>query len=404
MEANAPGEESHTGVPGVGIVIRLPLIVLLAVPFGTCAQTHTQSDQTKGAASKALSSSDSNTPSEEIRITEATFSQKGQVPGITASPVISPPICGADGTPYVSVPEPPTYAMQTVYSMSLQGTHVFAYQAAPGLYDVQFLGLFASDSFLGVVVNATTESEKADLGIQSRDGGLKVAGSAYKGVHHQYIVKFGLDGSYQSSLSLPEAYGFRRVASLSDGNLVALAYDRANAVARLFLLDSSGKEIRQIQLPEAMENSPELKQGETGNDLNRARAESSISWWLFAQVRNRTLLYLSRSRAPVLEVGPGGLLREVPYQNPPGYELDAIIPSTSHWFFRFRKAESSEKQTLQESDFVVYEVDPNDGSLMRQVVARSGPGFGVACENDGQLIGLSTDSDSRYVLMVADLK
>jgi hypothetical protein len=220
-------------------------------------------------------------------------------------------------------------------------------------------------------------------------------------------VEFDRAGNYKATVEPPDRYSFRRFAELPDGDLLALGYDRANAVARLLLLDSGGQMIRELQIPAGMQNNPELRQGETGGDLNRARAETSLSWWLFAPARHKVLLYVAHSKAPILEVGAGGAVREVPLEAPKGYVLDSVVPANDRWIMRFRREGLSVGGEMdarpQTRNFVYYEVNPEDGSLRRQLEIASGPGFGIACEQDGVLTGFSVSPDSKYLRMTADI-
>ena len=178
---------------------------------------------------------------------------------------------------------------------------------------------------VGLLVHATTDDKKSPNQVSYGPGFAPV--DVYPGVHHDYLVEFDRDGNYKKTVELPAEYRFWRIGALVDDSLLALAYDRTNSVARFLLLDSGGKIIRPLELPSQMRDNPELTQGESGEVLNQARAESSLSWWLFAPARHRLLLYQAHSKAPLLEVGAGGVVREVPLEAPKGYVLNAVIPS-----------------------------------------------------------------------------
>ncbi len=347
-------------------------------------------------------------PKDEVPVERLEFKPQGLVPGIEASAAIMLPIlCAPDGTPFISVPQPPTYFTQAVYSLGLKGAHTFSYHSIAGLYDTHFLGFFPGDSTVGLLVSATGDPRKSQYTVESPTGASIRTGSAYRGAHHESIVEFDRDGNYKSTVELPYEYSFRRFAELSDGNLVALAYDRVNAVAKLFILDPAGKIIRPLQIPAGMEDSPALRQGETGGDLNRARAETSMSWWLFAPARGSVLLYLAHSKAPLLEIGAGGATREVPIEAPTGYVLDGVIPSKDRWIIRFRRDNLPDRAEIdrrtETKNFVFYEVDPNDGMLRSAYEFVSDPGLGIACEQDGVMVGFSVTSDSKYVRLTAEI-
>lgn len=335
------------------------------------------------------------------------FKPQDDIPGASSSPAISSPIlCSADGIPFISVPEPPSYTSQTVYSLDPKGAHSFSVQSAAGLYDSRFLNFFSGESEVGILVNATADPKKSQYTIESPSGAT-TEGMGFGGDHHEYIVEFDRNGSYKATLELPHQYSFHRVAQLPDGNLLALAYERANAVARLLLLDSEGQIVRPLEIPQGMEDDPQLRMGESGGDLNRAHAETSLSWWLFASVRQHVVLYIAHANAPFLEVGSGGAVREVPVERPEGYLVDGMVSSNDRWIVRFRKEHLSDNTQIdrrpESQNYVIYELNPGDGTLKARIDSTSSPGFGLACEKDGVLTGLSTTPDSKYLLMTAQL-
>lgn len=117
---------------------RTYLMVCLAVPglstWGYCqaqaAHLHNRfahALQADGAQSEGL---------DAIPAVHVEYKPNNDIPGVNSSPVISSPIlCSPDGIPFVSVPEPPDYTTQTVYSLDPKGAHTFSMQSAVGLYD-----------------------------------------------------------------------------------------------------------------------------------------------------------------------------------------------------------------------------------------------------------------------------
>ena len=222
--------------------------------------------------------------------------------------------------------------------------------------------------------------------VTSRSGTVSKSATGFRGQRADYVLQFELNGTFKRMIALPDGYSFHRIAELGDHNLLAIAYDRINAVARLLLLDEDGQVIRTLQIPQAMEDDPALTQGRTGSDLNRARAESSLSWWLFTPSAGKVLLYIAHSKAPVLELSPGGAIREVPIQAPEGYILDGFIPANDRWIVRFRRENPPDHGAIdrrpETKNYVLYEVNRADGSLKREFQAISGSSFGSACEHD----------------------
>jgi hypothetical protein len=328
------------------------------------------------------------------------------IPGVTASPVIVEPVqCAPDGMPFLDFPSIPDFKTHVIYGLDPEGARSFSTKSIKGLYDVTFQGFFPSDSIVGLLVNATEDSKQSQYVVRSADGRETGAGTGYKGEHRDYIVEFDRQGNYKTTIQLSRDYHFWRVMALPDGDLVALAYDRGNAEARLFLLGAGGEVIRALAMPAKMEDTPALREGRSGPDLNRARAESSLSSYYLVRSGQRVLLYRAHSTAPLLEVGAGGFIREVPLSAPEGYELDGLVAGEERWIVRYRRKGISGTGEIDArpsaGNFVLYEVSPRDGSLMRRMDPGTGPLFNIACEQDGVITAFSMNQD-KVVKMAAD--
>ena len=282
----------------------------------------------------------------------------------------SPIICSPSGIPFVTFIEPSDFGPQRIVSLDPKGGHAFSVKAVPGLYDINFIrGYFVSDSVVGILVTATKDDKVAPNTISL--GPSLPARHVYTGEHHDYLVEFDNSGNYKATLDLPGQYEFQRVAVLQDDKLLALGFEPANLVPMLLLLDSSGQLVRTLQIPEEMANSPEIVAGQTSDVVKQAASRSSLSWWIFAPTRNRVLLYQAHTKSPVLEVGAGGAVREVPLQSPKGYVLDGVISANDRWVMRFRRESLSDSGAIdsrpETNNYVIYEVDPSDGSLRRKI-------------------------------------
>lgn len=342
----------------------------------------------------------------DIPAVRAAFEPKTAIGGIEASSAILAPIlCSPDGVAFVAVLNPPSYRANAVRSLDPGKSQVFSIDSVPGLYDMSFLGFFPGASIVGLLVDATADSTQSQYSLESPAGVTVGSGRGFRGEHHEYLAEFGRDGTFKTTVELPREISFHRVGELPDGNIVAIGYDRTNRVARLLLLDSAGQLLRPLQIPAKMQDSAELRSGEVGGILSRGRAETSVSWWLLAPVGGNLLLYVARSKYPILEIRSGGGTREVQVQMPPGYLLDGIVSANDRWIVRYRKENFPERGEVSRRDetgnYVFYEINPADGALMTRLELASSPGLGIACEKDGELFGFSVTQDSKYLLWKA---
>ena len=368
-------------------------------PAGTISSQNTQAATVPGKQPVVSS--------ENIPVYTVEFKQQSSVPGITASPLVSLPIlCSPSGTPYITVPEPPMYSERTIYSLDGKNPRTFSYKNVQGIYDLQFLNFFPTDEAVYVFLSATKDPKQSDYTLHSSDGQVLGRGAGYHGERHSFILKFDIPGTLKSTIQLPDNLSFHRIAPLPDGTFVAIAYDSLNAAARLLLLADDGTILRYLSLPSELEQTPELQHGAIGDESDRARAQTSLAQWLFAPVRGRILLFAAHSNAPVVEIGAAGVTREVSISAPKDYSLSAVIASNDKWLFRYaRKALPmvGETENRPESrNYLLYEIDPDDGHIKSEIDPGAGPSFGIACEHDSVLTGFSLGSDSKYLLYTAD--
>ena len=272
-------------------------------PAGTISSQNTQAATVPGKQPVVSS--------ENIPVYTVEFKQQSSVPGITASPLVSLPIlCSPSGTPYITVPEPPMYSERTIYSLDGKNPRTFSYKNVQGIYDLQFLNFFPTDEAVYVFLSATKDPKQSDYTLHSSDGQVLGRGAGYHGKRHSFILKFDIPGTLKSTIQLPDNLSFHRIAPLPDGTFVAIAYDSLNAAARLLLLADDGTILRYLSLPSELEQTPELQHGATGNESDRAQAQTSLSQWIFAPARGRILLFAAHSNAPVVEIGAAGVTRE----------------------------------------------------------------------------------------------
>ena len=205
------------------------------------------------------------------------FEDPKPIPGLpAASAFVNPIDCSPDGIPFVEFIMPKDFGPQAVYSLDPKGGHAYSLSAVPGLYDPGFVrSYFVSDSTVGLLVTATKDKTTAPNTISIGPGFPPK--HVYTGAHRDYLVEFDRDGSYKKAVELLKRYDFRRLAALPDDTLLALAYDRVNAVPLLLVLDSDGEIKHPIELPNAMTGNPTMTQGETGGMRTEMAAETSMS-------------------------------------------------------------------------------------------------------------------------------
>jgi hypothetical protein len=335
------------------------------------------------------------------------FAPANPIPGVIGSPMLATPIpCSPDGVPFVLMPLPPTYQNNLVESLERSGGHTFPYSTIPGLFDIFLLNYFPAGSEAVFLVTATKDSKVSQYSVKTPDGKV-ISGQSYSGVHGRFIVRFDRQGSYKSTVELSPGYDYLKLAELPDGNFLLLGYSTANKTASLQLVDSNGKPLRDLELPQEMKNSDDVQAAQAGDELDTARAAASISTWQFIPARQKVVLYRPGNAGPVLELAADGAIRKVPLSAPSGYILDAFVPAADGWLVRYRREGLATSKTVDASDasgnFEIYKVDPRDGSLVARLLTGKGSALQIVCEADGNLTSYSLGKNSQFLLASAPL-
>lgn len=361
----------------------------------------------KSSSKPADAAPTSDDPEEQVPVVKLEFKPAGVVPGVSGtSAFVNPVVCSADGVPYVSFMDAKSFGSQSVISLDPKGGHVFSTQQIQGLYGIQNIrGVLASDSTVGLLVNATRDpADPRTINIGKDLPPLVM----YPGKHQDFLAEFDLNGNFTRvvELELPEGWHIWRLAALPDDSLMALGYDRINAQPHLMILDFGGDRKRELQIPAAMDDNPVLSEGISPDMKKQMKAEDTMNSWQFAWARQKVLLFQAHSSTPILEVGAGGAVREVTIEHPKGYGIDSVLPSNDRWLIRFRRDGLSGTGAINNDpktkNYVLYEVDPVDGSLTRRIEITEGSFYSASCEKDGRVTAFTMDQE-KINLLSADL-
>jgi hypothetical protein len=227
-----------------------------------------------------------------------------------------------------------------------------------------------------------------------------------------FIAKFDRNGGYKELVELPFSGPVFRFAVLPSGDIVIIWFDPAGSVPRLLLLDSSGGLKGPIQMPQPIQDSVDAALGGESagvgsrTELNRALASDAMGLVQFADYGDRVLLWLPGKNI-VLEMGDGLARREVEIESPKGYALEAFLPSNTRWIVQFKRLGLSGSGPIdsrpETRNFLLYEVNPSDGSLRRKLNEDSDSSGWEACEHDGKLLSFKTDEKQHLIPLTADL-
>jgi hypothetical protein len=328
------------------------------------------------------------------------LAQGKAAPGAAGSPVVYLPIqCTSRGDLLLRYPHPPDFDFKktSLVSLSEKKSVSFDLSTIPKLQDVEFLSFFPAESEVVVLLTATTDATESSYTVQLSNG-KTMSGRGKLGEHHNFLALFDLDGRYKSTVDLPETIQYKKAAELSNGDFLLLGYDPVNGVAALQLVNSSGQVIGPLQIPNGMTDDEKLKNGETGGPADKFWASGVVSFWQFIPAAGKVLLVRPHSGAPILAVGPGGFVREVPIAPPAGFELDGFLPSSQRWIARFRRVGLSKEagvsvdSSMKSGNYKFAELN-RDGSVRSLFEIGEGSAFNIVCEFDGTLKSYSVSQD-----------
>ena len=328
------------------------------------------------------------------------FEPGNPIPGFTApNAVIEPIQCSDDGTVFLDSLLPPDYRTRLVSAVNSKGATAFSISDIPDLENIQVQDFFPSEHSLDYLATASTKSNDGHFTSENQAGRKATA-------FHQYILTFDKNGIFKKSVKLSEGTSFLRLGMLASGNIVLSGFDTANNIPRLILINPDGEMLRPLDLPSAFDKRGELEGLEQSGRPGGLAGSQIYSQGVFT-AQSLGLVYSLRGSSSVLSITGDGTLREVQVKNPFGYTFDTLLSSNGKWIVRFRRAGLPTKgatDTSPESGNLLYfQVDPQDGSLLRELQLSSQQMTWLACEHDGQLTAFKTDAKSNLIPMSADI-
>lgn len=361
------------------------IVVLVLLPGLAAAQSATK-------VSTARPDGEATAAQSQIPVRTLDFKPIEPNPGLSISPVTEAPTqCSADGFLFLDILDIKDLQKHTV--VAIRGTQSQTYSPAsiPDLHDITVYSFFPSDSIVGFLVHGSTTMPGA------RGAGKSPAGIPWT-EYHNYIAEFNRDGQYLKSIELPFNYMLSHFAILPTGEFVVSGYDKLNSTPRLMFLDSSGKIIRPLDW------APYRKPvgGDYGSEEAAKAARELIGHVLLTPYKQDILVWHLGSNDPILDVGPGASVREVPLQPPPGYIFDGMIPSNDRWVAHFRSKDTAPESPLNQTNYAYFDLRPEDASISAKLMQTGYVPLSIACESDGAYIAFKRDNNNKLIVVKAE--
>lgn len=108
------------------------------------------------------------------------------------------------------------------------------------------------------------------------------------------------------------------------------------------------------------------------------------------------------SSEPILDVGSGGAVREVPLHVPTGFVFVDMIPANDRWVAHFRRQTVAEHTPFSQDAYSYFELRPQDASISSRLLISEEARQFLACESDGNYMTYTMDKDNKLILLRAN--
>jgi hypothetical protein len=273
--------------------------------------------------------------------------------------------------------------------------------AISDLNDVTVWDVFPADSGLFFLVRGSKEQPG------ERGRGKSQAGIPWSS-YRNYIAHFDTDGVYKGTTEIqiecdithPWHCDVSHLAVFPNGDFLITESDPANSVLRLLYLNSSGAVVKPIDIPAGRRP---LEWGEPdSNPSIRQEARAYLASVFFSASDQNILAWRSNSDDPILELRPGGAVREAPLQIPHGYRFVDMVTANDRWVAHFRTQETSSDARMSKETDSYYEVRPQDGSIAARLVEKEDAAPVIACESNGTYRAFKMSDTGKLILLKAD--
>lgn len=307
------------------------------------------------------------------------FRRGEPIAGVAASRAIAMPFqCTSDGTVFINmVLQASAYSVPAEQLVSIPPSgeaHEFRLDQLTDLYDIMRKGYYASESNVAFLVIAASEDKQGKETFVTPDG-TKHEVTRNLADRRDYIVLFDREGNYKKKLQIQidDTFAIQRIGVFPSGTFLALGFDTQDHSPRLALLQDDARFLRFLEMRKR--DAPETMFGM--KDSPGKGVVISIAPSQFVPHRDSIIIVQNNSKYPLLEVNEAGAIREIKPKLPEEAKINGLIPSDEGLY----------AQTSEASDGLIYELNPQDGKVIRSLqVDKSTSELGVACVHDGKFL------------------
>jgi len=292
--------------------------------------------------------------------------------------------CTSDGTLFfleVHQPSMTSLPVEVLVSESLSGElREFRFDQINDLHDIQLKAHYAADSTVILLVVAATE-EKRERTEFTIDDGSKHEMVENTAEHHDFILVFDRSGQFTGRVEIDDSFAVQRVGVFPSGDFLIYGFDKQNHAPKLAMLRSDGTLMRMLEIPKnSAPNSVFTSQTKNGPTIFIRPVQ-------FVSSDHSILVVQHGTRYPLLEVNEAGVVRAIRPRLPREAEIESLIPSDHNLFL----------QTGGSSHSTVYEINKQDGRVVRKVQLQSQ--YSVGCVHDNNFLSFERKK-GEFLLVV----
>jgi hypothetical protein len=341
------------------------------------------------AVTQAGSSAAEESPAAAVPLFRVSFERRDAVTGISATHVIKLPWqCTSDGTIFVSfvgtvsadsgLPPPapgPLPMLLTSISPSGRG-QTFRLDQVPELHVSSELDHYASDSEVIFLVTAAREIKPVQEAYSVGSYHGEVRRNAAE--QHLYILSFSREGEFKASIEIEDSFRIQHLAEFPSGTFLVFGLDRNDHSAKLVMLKPDGTWLRSLEIPKGDTPAPMV----SGKDGPRRSVTAASE--LIPEGRSIVVVQ-NRTGFPLLEVSEGGAIREIHPKLAKNEQIESLIPADQNLY-----VVASEETVSNGRQEHIYEVSPEDGTVLRRIELGDGRGVSdaVACVHEGKFLSI----------------
>jgi hypothetical protein len=314
---------------------------------------------------------------------QVSFQRGDAVAGVSSTQAVEVPFkCTSDGTIFAtfvgSVPAnsgllPPLMPpLQFVSITPPERGQIFRLDRVPELFVSREIDYYPAQSEVVFLVSASRENKPEKQTVSWGREGAKREYTANGAEQHPYILTFSRDGEYKRTAEIDDSFSILHVGLFPSGTFLALGLDKADQSPKLAMLKEDGTLLKFL----------ELAKGDTPASMIDRRNRVIVQSQFVSEGRS-ILIVQNNTTYPILEVAEGGTIRAIRPKLPLGLQIEAAIPSDQSLYVIVSP------QAKGDSAGAIYEMNPDDGSLLRRFELTHGRrASNVACVHEGKFLSL----------------